>query len=42
MLVDIALTFFLIMAGVFLGVLSLRVFINLAVDLARLPKDMFD
>jgi hypothetical protein len=42
MLVDIALTFFLVMAGLFLGVAGLRIFLNTAVDLARLPDDLFD
>jgi len=41
-MVSIALTFFLVMAGLFLGVLGLRVFLQTAVDLARLPPDIFD
>lgn len=41
-MVNIALTFFLVMGGLFLGVLGLRVFLQTAVDIARLPPDIFE
>lgn len=42
MFVDITLGFFLLMLGVFFGVLSIRAFMYLAIDLKRLPPNFFD